>query len=118
LGRVALLLVQCRRPACVWTQGLQEAVPLLRILAVELTCTVKPQAARGWVTVHVDIVLHAEAVLVHLTMDQIGTVAATGAAGHSGAVGVALERMRVEEGKEKKWPLRDQERDLCRGQGL
>jgi len=102
LGQVALLLVQCRRPACVWTQVLQEEVPLLKILAVELTCTVKVQAGRGWVTVHLDIVLHAEVVLVHLTMDQIGIVAATDAAGHSGAVGVALERMRVEERKEKK----------------
>lgn len=103
MGQVALLLVRCRRPACVWTQVLQEAVPLLRTLAVELTCTVKPQAGRGWVTVHLDIVLHAEVVLVRLTMDQIGTVAVTDdAAGHSGAVGVALERMRVEERKEKK----------------
>ena len=87
---------------------LQEATPLLRTLAVELTCIVKPQAEGGWVTVYLDIVLHAEVALVHLTMDQIGTVVATGAAGHSGAVGqsgavgVNLERMRVEERKEKK----------------
>lgn len=69
-------------------------------------------------TVHLDIALHAEAGLVRLTMDQTGTVAATGAAGHSGAVGVALERMWVEQNKEKNWPLQDQDRDLCRGQGL
>ncbi len=79
---------------------LQEAIPLPRTLVVELTCIVKPQAERGWVTVHLGIVLHAEVVLVHLTMDQIGTVAATGAVEHSGAVGVVLG-MRVEERKEK-----------------
>lgn len=86
---------------------LQGAIPLLKTLAVELTCIVKPQAGRGWVTVHLDIVLHAEVVLVHLTMDQTGTVAAAGAAGHSGAVehsgagGVVLG-MRVGERREKK----------------
>ena len=102
---------------------LQEAIPLLKTLAVELTCTEELQAGHDWVTVHLDIVLHAEVVLVHLTMDQIGTVVATGtvghsaAVGHSGAGGVALG-MRVEERKEKQWPLRDHERDLCRGQGL
>ncbi len=79
---------------------LQEAIPLPRTLVVELTCIVKPQAERGWVTVHLGIVLHAEVVLVHLTMDQIGTVAATGAVEHSGAVEVVLG-MRVEERKEK-----------------